>query len=287
MTIERVGSREKLVSVLRGLGITKGPVWIKVNWTSPHIGMYTSPAVLEDVLSALPRPVVLLEGHSVGRLQVKIADLPEDEEGFRGAVRDGDRAFLEDTGMQRILAMPGVGYVNATESVWAGDVAPAGDVATGVESRFGPLVFEELAAVIPRSLYDARPDVTLINLARMKVPKEDDGDWSLALKNMFGLIPDPYRIRYHREGLAEAIFDINRVYRSAFDVVDIVEGFESVVVYSGNGEHKAPWGRYDLEENAGLLAFGREPVALELEIARHFGRDLRERRLIQLATEVF
>lgn len=278
---------ERLAGIIRDLGITSGPVWIKVNWTSPHRGMYTTPEVLESLLEVLPRPVVIAEGHSVGRLLVKLKDLPEDEDLVREAVREGDRAFIGRTNMGRILDMTGVGYFNVTEAVWAGEIAPPGVVEQAVTGRFGSLKFAELASVVPRALYAVRPEVTLINLARMKVPASDDGDWSLALKNMFGLIPDPYRIEYHRRGLADAIFDINRVYRSLFRVVDIVEGLQSVVVYSDEGELEAPWGRYDLLEDSGLLAWGSEPVTLEREITAHFGRDLSKRRLTRLAEGVF
>ncbi len=287
MPISEVGSSSELAGIIHDLGLHAGPIWIKVNWTSPHEGMFTTPSILREFLAALPRPVVLVEGHSVGRLLVRIADLPDDDDLFREAVREGDRAFLRSTGMDELLEEPGIGYVNATEQVWAGDVASPGDVAAAVESRFGKLHFEELAGVVPAVLYRGRPQVTLINLARMKVPAEDSGDWSLALKNMFGLIPDPYRIRYHREGLAEAIFDINRVYRSLFKVVDFVEGLDSVVVYSDDGEFKAPWGRYDIVRGGRLLAYGAEPADLELEVAAHFGRDLSGRRLMQLARGIF
>ncbi|MFP4200659.1 MAG: DUF362 domain-containing protein [Clostridia bacterium] len=287
MSIERIAGHERLAQIIAELGIGSGPIWIKVNWTSPHRGMYTTPEVLESLLSVLPRTVIIAEGHSVGRLLIPLKDLPEDESAAREVVREGDRAFLNSTNMERILDMTGVGYFNVTEAVWAGEIAPPGVVERAVKQRFGALEFPELLSVVPRALYRAHANVTLINLARMKVPKYDDGDWSLALKNMFGLIPDPYRIEYHRRGLAEAIFDINRVYRSLFRVVDIVEGLESVVVYSDDGELKAPWGRYDLREDTGLLAWGEEPAALEREIAAHFGRDLSKRRLTQLAEGAF
>jgi len=278
---------EALAGLIRRLGIRAGPVWVKVNWTAPAPGMFTSPAVLEEVLDALPRPVVLLEGHSVGRLLVRIADLPEDEEGFRAAVREGDRAFLKRTGLEEIVNRPDVGYLNVTESYWSGDVVSPADVQARVQTRFGDLHYENLTGVVPDALYRGARRGTLVNLARMKVPDQDSGDWSLALKNMFGLIPDPYRIRYHREGLAEAIIDINRVYRALFQVVDIVEGLESVVVYSEEGAYRAPWGHYDLMDAPRLLAFGENPVDLEKEIAAHFGRDLTGRRLLQLGAEIF
>ncbi len=287
MAIERICSRKDMGGVLRRAGVAGGPVWIKVNWTSAGRGMFTEPAVLEAFLSVLPRPVMVAESYTPGRIEGLVGDLPSDEDGYMEAMRAADRRFLEATHMNSVLETAGVGYFNLSEAVWSGEVAPAEVVRAVVEERFGPVVFPELYGFVPRILYERRGELTLLNLARMKVPSADSGDWSLAFKNMFGLIPTPDRRGYHRQDLAAAILDVNRIYRALFRVVDVVEGLNSVVVYDEDGPYRAPWGRYDLREGERLLAYGPHPVALELEIGAHFGRDLSGRTLISRAREVF
>ncbi|MFO8061046.1 MAG: DUF362 domain-containing protein [Bacillota bacterium] len=287
MPLEKISSRRDIGGVLRRAGVGDGPVWIKVNWTSAGPGMFTEAEVLEEFLSVLPRPVMVAESYTPGRIRGSVDDLPDDEPAYMEAMRAADRRFLEQTKMTPVLEAAGVGYFNLSEAVWAGEVAPAESVRVAVEERLGPMTFPELCGLVPRALYDQRAHLTLINLARMKVPAADSGDWSLALKNMFGLIPTPDRRGYHRRGLAAAILVVNRIYRSLFRVVDVVEGISSVVVYDDDGPHRAPWGRYSLLEGQGLVAHGPDPVALELEIAAHFGRDLSGRTLIRGARDVF
>lgn len=289
MPIESISDSHDLSRVLGQAGLRPGPVWIKVNWTSPHTGMYTEPSVLGRFLDVLSRPVLVTESYAVARYEGAIADLPGDEDEYMEAMREADRSFQRRTGMKDVLdTATGVGYFNITEAVHRGDTAPEGAVRDAVAAEYGEGVvgFDELYAQVPRLLWEAREQVTLLNLARMKVPSEDSGDWSLAMKNMFGLIALPDRRYYHRRDLAGAILSINAIYRSLFHVVDVVEGLNSIVIYGEDGDHRAPWGRYSLRGGENLVAWGDDPVSLELEVAAHFGIDLSRRNLILRAREV-
>ncbi len=287
MPLDVMETREDLSGVLGELGVGEGPIWIKINLTSPAEGMYTHPEVLKEFFAVLSRPVVLLESYAVGRGRGPVADLPQDEGAYLQALRNEERDYLRAAGLDEILDMTGVGLLNLTEVCAAGEAATRADVQPIVEEAAGPVRFEEFYDAVPRSLFAQRHKGILLNLARMKVPATDRGDWSLALKNMFGLVPLPDRMPYHDAGLVDALLDINSVYRSLFHVVDIIEGLRSVVVYSGDGQHDVPWGRYDLVQDRRLLAWGNDPVSLELETARHFGRDLSERSLIRRAKARF
>ncbi len=287
MPLDVMRSREDLSRVIQSLDVGDGPIWIKVNMTSAAEGMYTDPRVLREILSVLSRPVMLLESYAVARVRGSVAALPEDETALLRTLREEDRHYLHSTGLRDILDMTGVGLLNITEVCAAGETAPRASVQPLVESAYGPLRFPEFYDVVPASLMALRNDGVLLNLARMKVPARDEGDWSLALKNLFGMIPTPDRMPYHAAGLVEAVLDINAVYRSLFRVVDIVEGLRSVVLYSDDGAHRVAWGRYDLIEEPRLLAWGGDPVSLELETARHFGCDLEGRSLIRRARKRF
>lgn len=283
MPIVSVSDSHDLSRLLEKAGVRPGPVWIKVNWTSPHRGMYTEAPVLDGFLKVLSRPVLVTESYTVARYEGAIADLPEDEDAYMEVMRRADRAFQRRTGMKDVLdTATGVGYFNVTEAVHRGDTAPEGAVREAVSARYGEdaVGFPELYGQVPRALWEARDRVTLLNLARMKVPARDSGDWSMAMKNMFGMIALPDRRYYHREDLSGAILSINVIYRSLFNVVDLVEGLNSVVVYDDDGDHRAPWGRYSLREGENLAAWGGDPVSLELEVASHFGIDLSGRDLI-------
>ncbi len=290
MPIVSISDSHDLSRVLEEAGVRPGPIWIKVNWTSPHTGMYTEPSVLGRLLGVLSRPVLVTESYAVARYEGTIADLPGDEDEYMEAMREADRSFLSRTGMKDVLdTATGVGYFNITEAVHRGDTAPEGPIRDAVAARYGEdaVGFDELYAQVPRVLWEARGQVTLLNLARMKVPARDSGDWSLAMKNMFGLIAMPDRRYYHRQDLSGAILSINAIYRSLFHVVDVVEGINSVVVYDEEGDHRAPWGRYSLRAEENLVAWGEDPVSLELEVAAHFGIDLSRRDLILRARRVF
>jgi len=287
LSIKQISSAAELGQLLDKIVGRQVPIWIKVNWTSPHEGMYTDPQVIREFLGALSRPVLLLESYSVGRIEGPIKELPEDEDEYINAHREADRKFLTSTGYKEIMDMTGVGYLNVTEATASSEIAPTDEVKEIVESQFEPVRFTELYSQIPRALYSQRKKGVLVNLARMKIPASDGDDWSLAFKNMFGLIPLPNRMPYHERSLVDAILDINTIYRSLFRVVDFIEGLQNVVVYGDDGEHRVPWGNYDLQKNKRLLAFGEDPTELELEIADYFGRDLSDRTLIKRAQRRF
>ncbi len=290
MSQTQVRSDEDLRQVLERLSIRSGPVFIKVNWTSPLEGMYTERQVLEQFLEVLPRPVVFVEAHSVGRLAGKtnLADLPIEMDEYQRIIRAADKAFLKETGLDTLMEAPSVSYFNITEAVWKGQCVPGHVIQSDLKSAGeGPLKFPEFYDYVPTWLYEQRHKASFLNLTRVKVPAEDHGDWSLTLKNLFGLIPDPYRIKYHRQDLPGAIIDINRIYRTLFPVVDIAEALHWVVIYDEEGDRRVPWGRYRLLPGNGTIFWGHDPVALDLEVGRRYGRNLSKRQLILRAQAMF
>jgi uncharacterized protein (DUF362 family) len=89
---------------------------------------------------------------------------------------------------------------------------------------------------------------------------------SLTLKNLFGLVPDPYRSWWHGpqdRDLSRSIVDIAKLYASAFTIHGICEAFSSYTVNDPGGEVKVPWGVYRVAKSDGFVAHGPSLVELD------------------------
>jgi len=137
---------------------------------------------------------------------------------------------------------------------------------------------------VPQKLFDLRRH-TLIDLARIKMSSPSSRDFSLSLKNLFGLLPQPSRYAYHPD-LSQSIVDIDKVYKSLFDVVGLCEGIQKAIVY-WDGGHFATFGRFDVVTDLGIAATGRDLVALDIFIGWLFGMDLVDRTAYRLGREAF
>lgn len=84
---------------------------------------------------------------------------------------------------------------------------------------------------------------------------------TLGMKNMFGLLPDKLKFKYHARGISKVIVDINTVLRSAFTVID---GF---VAMEGNGPTNGTPVQMD------TIIAGVDPVATDATASRVMGFD--------------
>jgi len=188
-----VRDADDLARLLADVDWGDGPVIVKPNWFSNDPGNYTEARVLDLVLEVLPRPAIVVEAYTGPRDYGGRDDIPPDVAGakaHRAWIAAQDRRWLATSGMDTAFMRHDAEYVNVTEAVWDGRVAPAGEVQAIVEERFGPAPFPELYHYVPQRLFDLRGSV-LLSLARIK------GAFSLSSKNLFGLIPDPLRLRWH------------------------------------------------------------------------------------------
>jgi uncharacterized protein (DUF362 family) len=175
-------------------------------------------------------------------------------------IRKEDKAFLDEYGFSDLFKEFNVEYVNVTEEVWSGRAADPAQVKGLVESRFSPVQVERLYGIVPKRFYDLRGS-TFISLARWK------NSASFTLKNMFGLIPDPMRSWWHgpkNSRIARSIVDVNKVYRALFNVYGICEALNTLAVPSSEGKFEDLYtGSYNIVEDVGLVAFGRDLVSLD------------------------
>jgi uncharacterized protein (DUF362 family) len=96
---------------------------------------------------------------------------------------------------------------------------------------------------------------------------------TLGMKNMFGLLPDKFKGKYHAKGINKVIVDINTVVKSALTVIDGFVGME------GRGPSDGTPVKMD------LIIAGKDPVATDATGARVMGFDPHEISHIRRANE--
>jgi len=109
--------------------------------------------------------------------------------------------------------------------------------------------------VVPRIILDA----AVVSLAKLKTHNETGV--TLGMKNMFGLLPDKLKFRYHLKDINKVIVDINTVLRSRLTVIDGFYALEGIGPISGN------------PVQMGLMLAGRDPVATDATACRVMGID--------------
>lgn len=128
---------------------------------------------------------------------------------------------------------------------------------------------EKVKIIIPNG--DALKDITvpkivtesaIISAAKMKTHMATKV--TLGMKNMFGLLPDKLKFKYHARGISKVVVDINSVLKPHLTVID---GF---VAMEGKGPSNGSPVKTDL-----ILA-GKDPVATDATCARVMGIDPHE-----------
>lgn len=277
--IVRVGDASDLGELFGQLGLTGDRFIVKPNWFCLYPGNYTAAQALDLTLAALPGPAVVVESYTAMRHDGSREITSRNGRENWAWLREQDAWFMETTGIGEVLGWHGAEYVNVTEEVWSGRVAPAAEVAARVEARYGAIDQPELYDYVPRRLFELAGN-PLVSLARLK------GGWSLSLKNLFGLIPDPLRSRWHGKDdadLARSIVNINLVYHALFRVFGLVETLTPFALYGEGGEYHTPWGDYELRPAAGVVFAGASLPAVDAVVARACGVDPAGLEYLQLA----
>jgi hypothetical protein len=278
------GAAGPIRDILRMLGAAEGPVLIKTNWFSGYPGMFTDAATLALVCDAIDGQKIIIEGHAAMRNDGSREITPRNGRASWDWIREQEAAYFARFGLDEVLGRDDVTYVNVTDEVWAGRVVPEAEVRAALAGA--PLVFDELYGAVPAALmaWRGRP---LLSLARVKVsdPALEDAGFSLSLKNMFGLIPEPCRMAYH-ERLPEAITDACRLYGAYFPVVGVCEALHHAVYVREGGAYEAGWGdRYDDVEGLGLIVAGVRQAEADAFAAALFGMDVSSRAVMKQAAE--
>ena len=225
-------------------------VLVKVTWHGYATGTYTDPAALDLLLSALPAPAIILEGHTSSRnLEEAGFNWETEAREHRAWIRQQDAEYLRRTGLSDVLAKHRAEYVNVTEAHW--------DSACNDDD-------------VPKVLlpYAGCP---MISFAKFKGPTR------LAISNLFGLIPDPLRSAWHGPNItyfARVCCDIAKRYGALFPLCGINEALFSAVRWNRKGLYRSRWGNYDLISNAGYVAASTNIVTADILASRLQGQDV-------------
>ena len=131
-----------------------------------------------------------------------------------------------------------------TEEVWNGRSAEAREVAQLIERRYPCAVHSELYECVPQRLFELR-GAPMLNLAKLKVAGagSDAMFFSLSMKDIFGLIPEPDRSDYHGNdsaGLASSITGMCKIYTALFDITHAPGRSYTVTSVSNSPKARSP-----------------------------------------------
>jgi uncharacterized protein (DUF362 family) len=214
-------------------------VLIKVNFITVRTwdtGATTDPIVVEAIIKKLKR------------LPIEAYVVESD-----ATMTDADKAF-EATGMKEMCKRNGVECLNLR---YVKDRVKI-DVPDGE-------VLKEIT--VPRIVAES----AVISAAKLKT--HTSTGVTLGMKNMFGLLPDKFKSKYHFRGISKVIVDINTALRPVLTVIDGFVGME------GHG----PSGGKPVQMD--LIIAGKDPVAADSTACRVMGIDPHEILHIQRAYE--
>ncbi|MFH0848567.1 MAG: DUF362 domain-containing protein [archaeon] len=232
---------QKALNLIGGVEHLSGrPVLIKVNfigtkkWDS---GATTDPIVTEALIQMIQqsnRDVYVVESDSTFTNATKAA---------------------EATGTRELCVKYGVPFLNLS------------DLSEKVTVRLdGAETLKDIT--IPKLVTTS----LVVSAAKMKT--HESTGVTLGLKNMFGLLPDKFKMKYHARNISKVVVDINRVVAPSLTVIDGFVGME------GSGPvHGIPI-------KMDLIIAGRDVVATDAVAARAMGFDPHEIYHIRRAAEL-
>ena len=214
-------------------------VLIKVNFITTKTwdsGATTDPMVVEAIIKKLKE------------LPVEIFVVESD-----ATMTNADKAF-EATGMKEMCQQNGVQFLNLRYEKEKVKI-PIPDCET-LGSITVPRIAKESA---------------IISAAKLKTHYSTKV--TLGMKNMFGLMPDKFKMKYHAKGISSVVLDINTVIKPALTVID---GF---IAMEGRGPTDGTPIKMD------LIIAGKDVVATDATAARVMGFDPKDISHIRRASE--
>ncbi len=257
----------------------KPPVLIKPNWGT--VDCFTEAKILDWTLAAIPGEKLVIESHGWARNEATLHGEPGGALS-KANLRKGERWFLDYSGIGKVLERHGVKYLNLTEEIWAGHAADPRLIQQTVEAKYLPVQFTELYEKVPQRVFELRGG-SLLSLAKFKMVFDPLGV-SLAVKNLFGLVPGPSRGRYHGSGhihLSQSIVDINKIYHSLFKVAGIVDAIFSA------GDLPSETAKITLFKDRGLALGSEDILSLDAYAAILGGKDPVSVDHLHLAAQTF
>jgi uncharacterized protein (DUF362 family) len=204
-----------------------GRVLIKVNFITTmtwDTGATTDPIVVEAII------------HKLKKIPVEIFVVESD-----ATMTNADQAF-EITGMAEMCRNNGVGFLNLRN---LHDKVKINVIDGGALK----------SVTVPRLVRES----AIISAAKMKTHMATKV--TLGMKNMFGILPDKFKFKYHALGISKVVVDINTVLAPTLTVID---GFIAM-------EGRGPTDGHSLKMD--LIIAGKDPVATDATCSRVMGFD--------------
>ncbi len=159
---------------------------IKVNFITTKMwdtGATTDPLVVEAII------------HKLKELPIEVYVVESD-----ATMTNADKAF-KSTGMEEMCERNDVSWINLRHEKDRVELKiPGGETLSSIK--------------VPRTVTES----AIINAAKLKTHSETQV--TLGMKNMFGLLPDKFKGKYHFKGIHQVIADINAVLRPALTIID-------------------------------------------------------------------
>jgi uncharacterized protein (DUF362 family) len=261
--LESVGKKSfmRLVSQMS----LKPPVLIKPNWGSSFC--FTEADILDWTLSSIKGEKIVIESYGWARTQEFITT------GNMGSkrksdLRRSDKWFLEYSGIGEVLEKHNIEFLNITEEKWHNRLTDSEYIKGLVETKYDPVAIDKMYGEVPQKLYEMQ-GATLLSLAKLKIGF-NPFPVSLAVKNLFGMIPGPGRwVPYHgrkNSQIAQSVLDINKVYHSLFDVKGVIEA-----VFSAEAIEKGMKGS-EILKDLGLAWASQNVFELDAFVSAQFDR---------------
>ena len=234
----QIKNARQFIAAIQQFNIDTDYVVVKPNWVSNSKGEYTEPQILDWLFAALPsQKKIVTESYTPWRgkkFSTNNKTLQAGQEKW-DLYKQQDREFLQQTGIDQVLAKHHVKYINVTNEFWSERCVPAATIQSLLATTSKPITFSELTAYIPQKLFDIRTEATFISLSKIKTESNIPHiRASMSVKNLFGMIPNPSRhSRYHgthHELVPIAIRDIYTIYTTLFPTsLWIAEGIQTWV----------------------------------------------------------
>jgi uncharacterized protein (DUF362 family) len=225
--VEEAVDKEIFIELLHSLKL-KPPVVIKPNWGFSVC--FTEADILDWTLEACGGDALVVESYGWARTEEMLrsgrwGSFERDD------LRKSDSWFLKYSGIDKVLEIHDVEFINITEENWAGRTVSV-EVMTELHAeREQSIVVDDFLGSVPERLFELKGG-TFLSLAKVRTLEAPM--WiSLSVKNLFGMIPGPSRGKYHgkeHSRLAQSIVDIYKVYDSLFDIRGVVEAVQTASV---------------------------------------------------------
>ena len=262
---ERDVNQEKYQKLVKKLKL-RPPVIIKPNWG--FSGCFTEAEIIDWTLSSIKGEKLVVESYGWARSEEWLKSGRMGSK-TKSALRRSDKWFLEYSGIDEVLEKHDVEFMNITEEMWGERTADPKDIKQAVAKKYSPIApeVEVMLSEVPQRLYDLRGG-SLLSIAKIRLGSPPY-DVSFVVKNLFGMLPGPGRwVPFHGKknvNLSQSVLDINKIYRSLFEVSGVIEGILTADTSLGRKDG-------DVIKDLGLAWGSTNTITLDAFAAAQFGR---------------